>query len=126
MPDTKPVRHTHHPLIELTLVRIREFLRQTAAVFWVFGFPIILTLALGIAFRNTGPEKILVGIEGTGSQAAQVFESLKSAPDMKVRLLAPEQAAKDLRSGKITLLVTVAGEGAYSYRYDPTRPESRV
>src|SRR3954468_13300860 len=41
---------------ELTLWRVREFLREPEAVFWVFAFPVLLTFALGIAFRNRGPE----------------------------------------------------------------------
>ena len=48
-----------HPLIELTLMRAREFLREKEAVFWVFVFPVLMTFALGIAFRNTGPDKTL-------------------------------------------------------------------
>ena len=31
-------------LRELTLARIREFLREPEAVFWVFGFPVIMTI----------------------------------------------------------------------------------
>ena len=46
-----------HPLVELTLTRVREFLREKEAVFWVFIFPVLMTFALGIAFRNTAPIK---------------------------------------------------------------------
>ncbi len=46
-----------HPLVELTRTRLREFLREHEAVFWVFVFPVLLAFALGIAFRNTAPEK---------------------------------------------------------------------
>jgi hypothetical protein len=41
-----------HPLVQLTLVRFREFLREPEALFWVFAFPILLAVGLGIAFRN--------------------------------------------------------------------------
>ena len=54
---------TLHPLVELTLMRMREFLREKEAVFWVFIFPVLMTFALGIAFRNTAPDKTLVAIE---------------------------------------------------------------
>ena len=40
-----------HPLFQLTLARLREFYREPDAVFWVFGFPLVLAFALGIAFR---------------------------------------------------------------------------
>ena len=60
MPEAKE----SHPLVELTLTRMREFLREREAVFWVFVFPVLMTFALGIAFRNTAPDKTLVAIEG--------------------------------------------------------------
>jgi ABC-2 type transport system permease protein len=126
MPETKQQTKVYHPVVELFLVRIREFMRQGEAIFWVFGFPILLTVALGIAFRNTGPEKIVVAVEDHGKNSAGVLATLKASPDLKVSLLAPEEAARQLRIGKTTLLVQSADDGTYSYRYDPTRPESRV
>src|SRR5207248_8330156 len=47
-----------HPLVQLTLARMREFYREPEAIFWVFGFPIVLAFALGIAFRNRGPGEL--------------------------------------------------------------------
>ncbi|HEY8925635.1 MAG TPA: hypothetical protein VIU64_14710, partial [Polyangia bacterium] len=48
------------PLRELTMARIREFGRERGAVFWTFGFPLLITVALGIAFRNPGPSRVAV------------------------------------------------------------------
>ena len=48
MPETK----VRHPLLELTIARLKEFTREPEAVFWVFVFPLLLTLALGFAFRE--------------------------------------------------------------------------
>ena len=59
-------------LRELTLARIREFLREPEAVFWVFGFPVIMTIALGIAFRSRTDEPVIVAVEraaGAGPRA---------------------------------------------------------
>ena len=114
----------YHPIIELSLARFREFLRQPEAIFWTFGFPVLLTLALGIAFRNTGPEKILVGVEDSGAASAALARTLSAAPDMKVSLVSPEDAAQQLRSGKIAIVVKLDSQSAIAYRYDPTRPES--
>ena len=47
-----------HALVQLTLVRLREFLREPEALFWVFIFPVLLAAGLGIAFRNR-PAEIL-------------------------------------------------------------------
>ena len=40
------------PLVQLYLTRIREFYRQPARIFWVYGFPILLAIVLGLAFKN--------------------------------------------------------------------------
>ena len=50
------------PLVELTLSRFREFVREPEAVFWVFAFPVIMTIALGIAFRSRGAEPVIAGV----------------------------------------------------------------
>ena len=57
MTESWTVAALSHPLVELTLARVREFLREPEAVFWVFVFPICLALALGIAFRAAAPSR---------------------------------------------------------------------
>src|SRR3981189_1173888 len=49
-------------MVQLTLVRFREFIREPEAVFWTFVFPILLAAGLGIAFRQRGPDKLPVGV----------------------------------------------------------------
>src|SRR5438128_2726967 len=49
-----------HPLVQLTLVRFREFMREPEALFWVFAFPILLAAGLGVAFRNRPPDVLKV------------------------------------------------------------------
>jgi ABC-2 type transport system permease protein len=124
-----------YPLVELTMARVREFLREPEVAFWVFAFPILLVCALGIAFRNTGPEKIPVAVERSDSNAASssaLFGALSRSADVQATLLSPEEARQALRSGKVALVVRPKDEAqannqtsAFDYRYDPTRPESR-
>ena len=44
----------YHPLRGLYLARLREFYRQPARLFWVYGFPTVLALGLGLAFQSAG------------------------------------------------------------------------
>src|SRR5687767_4739197 len=92
-----------HPLVELTLARVREFLREPEAVFWVFVFPVLLALALGIAFRNTAPEKSRIAIESSGPEAEYIINALSKSSEVDAVALSPEEAAKSLRTGKIDL-----------------------
>ena len=52
----------YSPLLELTVSRTKEFFREPEAVFWVFAFPVLLAIALGLAFREKGPDQIPVGV----------------------------------------------------------------
>ena len=115
-----------HPLIELTAMRIREFLREREAVFWVFIFPVLMTFALGIAFRNTAPDKTLVAVEATtDARANETVAMLSRSPDITANVLSADEAARSLRSGKISIVVKPESD-SYAYRFDPTRPESRA
>jgi len=53
-------KNADHPLLQLTLMRMREFIREPEAVFWSMIFPIALAAGLGIAFRSRPPEVLKV------------------------------------------------------------------
>ena len=112
-----------HALVQLTLARMREFYREPEAIFWVFGFPIVLAFALGIAFRNRGPGELRVAVlRGPGDSA--VAAALARAPGLAAAVLDSGAARLELRTGRAALLV-VPGDPVV-YRYDSTRTESRL
>ncbi|HVN74961.1 MAG TPA: ABC transporter permease [Thermoanaerobaculaceae bacterium] len=119
-----------HPLVELTRARLLEFVREPEAVFWVFIFPVLLAVALGIAFRTKPPEKLRAGV-ATSPAANRLAALLAAAPDLAVSRLTQEEAAKGLRSGKVDVVVegVPADDGGplrVTYRYDTTRSEGRA
>jgi ABC-type multidrug transport system permease subunit len=108
-------------MYQLALTRMREFYREPEAVFWVFGFPIVLAFALGLAFRNTGPGKLQVGVvAGAGDSALAVV--LDASPRLVATVLDTATARLRLRTGRVALLV-LPGDPVV-YRYDSTRTES--
>jgi len=112
-----------HPLIQLTLARMREFYREPEAIFWVFGFPIVMAFALGIAFRNRGPEELRVGVLRSGEGEA-IARLLDQSPQLSAAEMDPEEGRQALRSGRIALLVSPGSP--LVYRFDPSREESRL
>src|SRR5204863_7996310 len=103
---TKLQRHTRrqHPLWQLTLMRWRIFVREPAAVFWTYGFPVVLALALGVAFRNRPPEPVEVAVEA--SPGCEVWrEALATNEQVHVRWLNPQEAHEALRAGKVSVVV---------------------
>jgi len=112
-----------HPLAQLTLARMREFYREPEAIFWVFGFPIVLAFALGIAFKNRGPGELKVGVVKAAKDSA-LAATLDRSPALAATVLDTAAARVALRTGRIALLV-VPGDPLV-YRYDSTRTESRL
>jgi ABC-type multidrug transport system permease subunit len=112
-----------HPLQQLVLAKLRELYREPEALFWIFVFPVLLALALGVAFRSGAPEPLPVAVED-GPQAAALVSALEASRDLRPEVLEAEEAGERLRAGKVALVV-VPGE-SFTYRYDPTRPDSRL
>jgi ABC-2 type transport system permease protein len=130
-------RHTRrqHPLWQLTLFRWRMFSREPSALFWTYGFPVVLALALGVAFRNRPPEPVEVAIEASpGCEAWRA--ALATNSQVHVRWLSPKEAHEALRVGRVSVVVGrpnapasvvgQAGELPRVYQFDPTRPESQM
>ena len=116
---------SYSPLWQIVLSRVREFYREPEALFWVYGFPILLVVGLGIAFRNQPVEKITVDVEA--SPAAQdVARTLAEQPRFVAAVYSPEEARLRLRTGRSELIVSAASGSppSYEYLYDPTRPAS--
>ena len=115
------IRWAESSLVQLTLVRFREFWREREAVFWVFVFPVLLAAGLGIAFRNRAPEVLKIG--ATGKELASALGQGKS---LSVKLLYRAEGERELRTGAIVLLALARPEGGVIYRYDDTNPDGRT
>jgi len=99
------------------MARMRSYWREPSVLFWTFGFPIVLAVALGIAFRNRPPEPIEVAIEPTCAA------NLRDENRIRVVEMSAEESQKALRTGRVALAVTCDGP---TFHFDPTRPDARV
>ncbi len=99
--------------------------REPEVIFWVFAFPVLLALGLGIAFRNKPAEIGRIAVV-TGPQANQVLDLLhapSAAGKVHADLLTAVAASNQFRLGKYDLVV-IPHAGSIEYLYDPARPES--
>lgn len=137
-----PTPHRYWPLGQLILARLREFYREPEAVFWVYGFPIVMVVLLGIAFRNKPVEQVRVDIV-KGPLAEQVKGDLaKGAPNkvFMAEINDSDAARMRLRTGKTDLVIQTlplitsvrvappTGDDeihqVHEFFFDPSRPES--
>ncbi|MFM8287614.1 MAG: ABC transporter permease [Planctomycetaceae bacterium] len=98
-------------LLELTSARIREFFREPAAIFWVYGFPLIMALSLGIAFRDRPQAKLNIDLVMPGGEAAPPAWWSQLADDPRLTLHTPASNAwtRRLRDAKTDLVLVAPG-----------------
>src|SRR5579863_3246191 len=91
----------------LLAARLLELKREPEVVFWVFVFPLLLALGLGIAFRNKPGDAVSVAIvNATGATDAQALLARSPQHDLfKVHILDVEDARKGFRLGKFDLVI---------------------
>ena len=117
-----------HPLVELTLARLREFIREPEALFWTFIFPIVISVTLAAAFPGGGDRPVRVGLAGSGAAADAVRAALRGDEGITLVDIEREQELTAIREGDVHIVV-VAGDspgGPPTYRFDPARDESRL
>lgn len=137
-----------HPMLAVAKARLVEFVRQPEAVFWVYVFPLLMILVLGLAFRNQPEPELEIDVVKEGPYE-QLVEWLQQENDLKFQLFSAEECRVRLRSGKSALAVAaqnnMISESApktaeasaeessgrsdqqlsqVEYWFDPTRPEA--
>lgn len=115
-------------LTQLTLARLREFYREPAAVFWVYGFPMLLAVVLGIAFQNRPVEVIEVDVVRDSALGTapvdRIIMDLAADRRVKVTPSMLEAARQRLRTAKTGLIIIpTASPPGWEYELDPNRPE---
>jgi len=120
-PEPRERSLADNALVQLTLTRFREFVREPEALFWVFVFPILLAAGLGLAFRNRPADVLKIA-----AVTPELARSLRQDKLLDVQQLSAPAADEALRTGKVALLAEPGPGGSVVYRYDDTNPEGRT
>lgn len=107
-------------LYQLTVTRLKLTLREPEAIFWIFVFPILLAVGLGIAFRNRPADVLPVG-----ATTPQLVQALNADKGLHATQMDEAAGAHALATGNISLLAIANGSGVV-YRYDDTNPDART
>src|ERR1700722_11483046 len=101
-----------NPLVQLTVLRFREFWREPEALLWAFAFPLVLALGLGVAFRNRAPDGLKLA-----DASPVLIAALTSENPLDVTIYTPESGEKAFLTGKIALLAEPGPSSQVIYRY---------
>ena len=107
-------------LYQLTVVRFRLLLREPEAIFWIFIFPILLAVGLGIAFRNRPADVLQVGATTT-----QLTQALNADKGLTASTMDEAAGTHALATGGILLLAIQRHDGV-AYKFDDTNPDART
>lgn len=134
----------NHPLIQLTLAAIKEYLREPGAIFWSFGFPILMAIGLGVAF--SGNQEIVHGVAlvpgkeindtlvksrlfnddaARDTTVVREFSGKHGVTRYIFHITSWEEAEIMLKRGKITAILTEKSNDIH-YHYDPVSPEGEL
>jgi ABC-type multidrug transport system permease subunit len=102
------------------MVRFRLILREPEAIFWIFLFPILLAVGLGIAFRNRPPDVLPVA-----ATTAQLTRALASDKGLTATTMDEAAGTHALATGKILILAIQRPDGV-AYKFDNTNPDART
>ena len=109
----------------LLQMRMLEMWREPEVIFWVFVFPLLLALGLGIAFRQKPADVTPVAVVA-GAQTQRVIDLLQRSPAhaaIHADMVSAAAALDGFRVGKYALILSMDAAGVH-FRYDPARPES--
>ncbi|MBV9343203.1 MAG: ABC transporter permease [Acidobacteria bacterium] len=106
--------------------RLLELAREREVIFWVFGFPPLLALGLGFAFRNKPADRTTIALVSTPytSHVLSLIDQAKERSAIRTERVDRARAADGLRLGKYDLVVEPLADDRVQYNYDPSRPES--
>lgn len=106
-------------LYQLTRIRFMLVWREPEAIFWIFIFPILLAVGLGIAFRDRPPDVLPVG-----TTTAQLTQALAAESGLRAVQMDEPTGKHALDTGAIVLLAQEQ-QGGVVYRYDDSNPDAR-
>lgn len=127
MTDSTPEPARFNPIVNLTLARVREFLREPEAVFWVYAFPLVMVVTLGVAFRSRPVAVCRIAV-ARGGLAESACALLDQDPRFDAAVWSEDECRRRLRSGQVDLVLCALSDPAprYDYHFDPTRAESAL
>src|SRR3954462_13545541 len=106
-----------NPLAQLVGARFREYMREPEALFWSFGFPILLAIGLGIAFRSKPADTVHVAVARANAGAGPLAAALKRDSALAVDVLSPDSAETALRTGRVAVVITPGVDDSVQYLY---------
>jgi ABC-2 type transport system permease protein len=109
-------------IASLYVANVKEFIRDRAALFWTFAFPLIFIVLFGLIYGNSGSASFnVVLIDQDHTAASQhLIAAFQRESYFKTKNESETKAVSDIKGGSVDLLIVVpAGFGASLGTHSP-------
>ncbi len=124
-PPREPSARRLSPQLELLKGRLRELYREPGIVFWVFGFPILMAVGLGIAFREKPPAPPVVAIVETSEDQSELAHALRSSDRIEASTYEKASAERALSRARVDVIAELTKQGV-RYHLDPMQEKAAL
>jgi ABC-2 type transport system permease protein len=96
-------------IVSLYVANVKEFVRDRAALFWTFAFPLLFIVLFGLIYGNSGSVSynlVLVDHDHTAS-SQHLVGAFKAAPFFKIKSESQTTASADVRNGNVDILIVI-------------------
>jgi len=107
--------------VQLVLSHMRGYLREPEAIFWTYGFPLIMVVGLGLAFNSETPAPTEFTV-AQGSWDNPLIQGIREDESFQISTLPMDDALSRLKTNKTVLVVSIGDSGLVEYFFDPTNP----
>lgn len=108
--------------VQLVLSHLRGYLREPEAIFWTYGFPLIMVVGLGLAF-NSETETVTAFTVVETATPVPVVDALREDSSFDIQVLPMADALDSVRRNRTPLAVSIGEDGSVEYFFDPTNPD---
>ena len=96
-------------LLRLTVANMKGLVRDRAALFWTFFFPIMFVLLFGVLFSGSGDSKVSVGFvdQDRTSVSAQIQNEFAAVPILNVQTGSLEDEKAAMQRGDVSAVIVI-------------------
>ena len=120
-------RIRNNQLWQLIRANTLEKIREPGVLFWGIGFPILMSIGLGLAFTRK-PESVrhvaLISAD-TGSYSIILKDDKLGNTTFSMERMPWEEAMVQLKRGHVNVAVSI-GDSGYRYHFDPMNPDAQL
>ncbi|MFH1297902.1 MAG: ABC transporter permease [Bacteroidota bacterium] len=120
-------RIRNNQLWQLIRSNVLEKVREPGVLFWGIGFPILMSIGLGLAFTRK-PESVrhvaLISAD-TGSYSIILKDDELGNTTFRLERMLWDDAMVQLKRGHVAIAVTLRDSG-YRYHFDPMNPDAQL